>query len=642
VEKSLPLDREDTLKKAEKLLRQGRLDAAIAEYLRVVEDQPRDWNTANTLGDLYVRANQADKAVAQYARIADHFFQDGFYPKAAALYKKILKIVPEDEKSQLHLADISIRLGLMADAKSYLTAVATRRRARGDTHGANEMVVRLGTLDPADIEARLAGARVLAESGDAGGAAARFRDLYVDLLEKGRPADALKALREAVRGNPGDREGRALLAKAAVAEGDLEAARGYLDRQTAGQDPALLLALIDIDLRSGQLDEARQILPELFAIDRELRHSIVELAWALSESNPAAAFVCIDAAVDTSISASEFDDAASMLQEFVTRIPTHVPALLKLVEICVDGGLEASMYEAQAQLTDAYLSVSQPAEARVIAEDLVAREPWEGAHIERFRRALVMLGVPEPDTVIAERLSGQTPFIAKDHFSDPVREEPAQPPPPVVPAMPEPEPEPIAPLHAAPARPAHPPAPKRAKSKPRATEEIDLTSALGDLQGATSSPPPPAAAAPRESLDEVFKDIRKDASRKGAADQSAQHMKLARTYLEMGMLEEATAALKTAARSPRQRFEAGSLLARMYKEHGDIPQAIEWFERAAEAPAPTVEEGHTLLYDLGLTLEETGETARALAVFLELQADAGDYRDVPQRADRLARVQTGG
>jgi tetratricopeptide (TPR) repeat protein len=645
VEKSLPLDREDTLKKAEKLLRQGRLDAAIAEYLRVVEDQPRDWNTANTLGDLYVRANQADKAVAQFARIADHFFQDGFYPKAAALYKKILKIVPEDEPSQLHLADISVRLGLMADAKSYLTAVASRRRTRGDTRGANEMVVRLGAIDPTDIEARLAGARVLAESGDEGGAAGRFRDLYSDLLEKGRPAEALHALREAVRCNPGDREGRALLAKAAVAEGNLETARGYLDRETAGQDPALLLALVDIELRSGQLEQAREIVPQLFAIDRELRHSVVELAWALTESNPAAAFVCIDAAVDASLSASEFDDAASILQEFVTRIPAHVPALLKLVEICVDGGLEAAMYEAQAQLTDAYLSTSQAVEARVIAEDLVAREPWEAAHIERFRRALVMLRVPDPDTVIAERLSGQTPFTATDHFSDPVREEPPHPPPPVEPAAPEPGPEPIAPLRAAPDPVAHPPVPKpTAKSKPRGSVEIDLTSALGDLQGATSSPPPPqpTAAPPRENLDEVFKDLRKEASRKGAADQSAQHMKLARTYLEMGMLEEATAALKTAARSPRQRFEAGSLLARMYKEHGDIPQAIEWFERAAEAPAPTVEEGRALLYDLGLTLEETGETARALAVFLELQADAGDYRDVPQRADRLARVQTGG
>ncbi len=119
-------------------------------------------------------------------------------------------------------------------------------------------------------------------------------------------------------------------------------------------------------------------------------------------------------------------------------------------------------------------------------------------------------------------------------------------------------------------------------------------------------------------------------------------MKLARTYLEMGMLDEATAALKTAVKSPRQRFEAASMLGRMYKEHGDITQAIEWFERAAEAPAPTVDDGRALLYDLGLTLEESGETSRALAVFLELQADSGDYRDVAQRADRLARVQTGG
>jgi tetratricopeptide (TPR) repeat protein len=100
----VPIDREDTLKKAEKLLRQGKLDAAIAEYLRVVEDQPRDWATANTLGDLYVRGGQNDKAAAQYSRIAEHFSEEGFYQKAAALYKKLLKLNPEDEKTQVTLA----------------------------------------------------------------------------------------------------------------------------------------------------------------------------------------------------------------------------------------------------------------------------------------------------------------------------------------------------------------------------------------------------------------------------------------------------------------------------------------------------------------------------------------------------------
>jgi tetratricopeptide (TPR) repeat protein len=657
--KSLPLDREDTLKKAEKLLRQGRLDAAIVEYVRVVEDQPRDWNTANTLGDLYVRASQPEKAVAQYTRIADHFYKEGFYPKASALYKKILKIAPDDEASQLNLADIAARQGLLKDAKTYFGAVVTKRRARGDKRGANEIVVRLGALDPTDFEARLAAARVLEESGDAEGAAACFRDLHSDLHDKGRHAEALGALKEAVRLNPGDKQSRVILAKAAVEAKDYQGARGYLDRETAGEDPRLLGALAEIELRSGNFDQAREVLSQMLAIDREVRHSIAEFAWTLSGKIPEAAFVCVDVVVDVLLSVSKFDEAAAVLQEFVIRQPAHIPALLKLVEICVVGGLETAMYETQAQLTDAYLAASQAAEARVIAEDLVAREPWEAAHIERFRKALVMLRVPEPDAVIAERLSGQTPFMATDHFSDPVRvdEPPAAAETPIeevdeaaevvldiergslpdAPTLQPPRAAESAPIAAAPN------IPPSSKSKARPSFEIDLTSALGDLQGVA----PPPREQPASELDDVFTGLRKESARKASAgkasaDQSAQHMKLARTYLEMGLVDEAVASLKTAARSPRQRFEAGSLLGRLYKEQGDMAHAIEWFERAAEATAPTPEEAHALLYDLGVTLEEEGEFARALGVFLELQADAEDYRDVPERAERLARVQTGG
>jgi hypothetical protein len=87
---------------------------------------------------------------------------------------------------------------------------------------------------------------------------------------------------------------------------------------------------------------------------------------------------------------------------------------MRLVEICVDGGLEATMYAAQAQLADAYLAAGAASEARFIAEDLVAREPWDRANIERFRRSLVLLGEADPDQVIADRLSGQSPFQSTD------------------------------------------------------------------------------------------------------------------------------------------------------------------------------------------------------------------------------------
>jgi tetratricopeptide (TPR) repeat protein len=611
----LPIDRTQALKNAEKLLRQGKLDGAIAEYLRVIEDQPRDWNTRNALGDLYVRAGQADRAAAQYSQIAEHLTNEGFYPRAAALHKKILKIKPDDENVQLSLGELSARQGLLADAKGYFMAIANKRRARGDRAGADDMVLRLGTLDPGDFDARVMAAKTLAEGGNTIGAAMQYRSMHADLLEKGRTEEALAALREAVKYNPDDVEGRAELAKAAVASGDLEVAKSYLDRSVAGADPSMLLALLEIELRSGAPDSARELLKDLLNRDAALRPRIVDLAWTLAPASPPAAFVCIDVVVETELGASNYMDAAAILQEFATRVPGQIASLLRLVEICVDGGLEAIMYETQAQLADAYLAAGQGAEARVIAEDLVAREPWEHAHIDRFRRALVLLDVADPDTVIADRLAGQGPFVATDPFVAPE-------------SFGEPEP-PLLRAHDAKPPPPHGLEPEQ----PPVDEPPAPKPPVAEL---------PVVPQPPKSLESVFDEVRSEVSKQTGAEEAAEHLELARTYIDMGMREEAIAALQTAARVPMHRFEAASLLGRLFLGGDDLPHAIEWLERAAQAPAPSEPEGRELLYDLGCALDSSGETARALAVFLELQADAGDYRDVAARVDRLARVQTGG
>ena len=621
----MPIDREDTLKKAEKLVRQGKLDAAIAEYLRVVEDQPGDWTTANSLGDLYVRAGQPDLAAGQYARIAAHFMEEGFYPKASAIYKKLLKLTPGDESAQLNLAELSQKQGLLADAKAQLNAVEARRRSRGDRAGAAEILVRRAALDPADFDARTAGARMLAEMGRPEEAAAWFRSIHDDLLEKDRPQDALSALRESVELNPYDQEARATLAKVAVNAGDFEAARRFLDRETAGNDPALLMPLVEIEFKAGRPDAARELLPALLAGGRDQRQRVVELAWTLAGSDPDAAFVLVEAAADAAVAQSEFADGAAVLKEFVTRVPRQIPALLKLVEVCVDGGLEAAMYETQAELADAYLATGRPAEARLIAEDLVAREPWEQAHIDRFRRALIMLKVSDPDSLIAVRLSGQEPFTAKDVFAPTVssadesaltglNESIAVPqvsdlslPPPFTVGDPAAPGSGVEPASEA----LEPPATDQAEHVPDVLAEV--------------SPQPEPVPAPEP-----------------PKDQAAEHMALARTYLEMNMPDEAVAALRAASEAIRFRFEAASLLGRVHQQRGETPEAIEWFERAAEAPAPSPDEGHALLYDLGTLVEESGDTSRALAVFLELQSDAGPYRDVAERVERLARVETGG
>jgi len=524
-------NRADVLRKAEKLLRTGKLELAIEEYVRLVDEQPRDWNARHTLGDLYIRANRLHDAAAQYAPIADHFLADGSLPNAAVLYRKILTVVPGDPAATRGLDDIATRLGLASDLAS--------------------------------------------------------------------PAPSV-------------------------------------DLSIAADDPIIRLGRLETALRAGNLGSARRILDGLTTSDAVVRSRVLELGWTMSPVSPNAAYLCIESAVDDYLAAGNYIDAAAILEEFTTRVPGQIAALVKLVDICVDGGLEATMYETQARLADAYLELGQGAEAREMAEGLVAREPWEHAHIDRFRRALLLSNVPDPDAVIAERLSGKGPFVATDPFTRSVGEpeSPAQPSPPPE-RDPEPEEPPVeepapAPL---PRRDPEPDIPLRRRSEAPAPAEpegkdveIDLSDVLSELQGMASSEGPSAA----------------EMSRQADVQEAAEQLELARTYLDMGMADEAIAALTRAAKIPAHRFAAASLLGRIYMKKEDSARAVEWLERAAEAPAPSEDEGHELMFDLGATLEAAGEVSRALAVFMELQADAGDYRDVAERVDRLSRVQTGG
>ncbi len=187
-----------------------------------------------------------------------------------------------------------------------------------------------------------------------------------------------------------------------------------MSRENAGTNPALWLMVAEMALSDGNLAEGRAAVDQTLKLDASQREALVALGCRLAEKTPEAGYPCIDAVADAALAEKDYGAAAAALHEFVTRVRYHVIALMRLVDVCVDGGLEATMYEAQAQLADAYLEVGRGLEARIISEDLVAREPWNRANIERFRHALVMLGEKDPDGIIAERLSGESPFLATD------------------------------------------------------------------------------------------------------------------------------------------------------------------------------------------------------------------------------------
>jgi tetratricopeptide (TPR) repeat protein len=180
--------------------------------------------------------------------------------------------------------------------------------------------------------------------------------------------------------------------------------------------------------------------------------------------------------------------------------------------------------------------------------------------------------------------------------------------------------------------------------------EVDLSVELAGMKPQEALMPDPAPAEPEpeaaepasNDIDGIFAKMRTDASRRSTGDGAEQQLKRGLALRREGRVDESIEAFAIASRSPRHRFTASSLIARIYRERDQLSEAIEWFERAAQAPAATADDGYLLMYELADALEAAGEVSRALAVCMELQANAGEFRDVAERVDRLAKVQTDG
>ena len=671
----MAIDRDTTLKQADKLLKQGKLDAAIAEYVRLVEDQPQDWNTINALGDLYLRSGKNEKAIEQYIRVADHQFAEGFFQKSAALYKKALKLQPDHEHILMQLAEIGERQGKFVDAKQYLKQVAKQREGRGEQRAAAECILRLGSLSEADLESKIAAVKAAQQIGDGYRAVELLKEAAQLLDKQKKHGEALQLLAEAAEIDPFDSELRVRLAREFLAAGQTKRARAYLSFETAGDDVELLLALATLEFADGKEEDARVAMGRVLALAPDREPDISRLAESLLEkSRVDSAFACMDAITDAALLQGDVSRAATALQTFIDRTP-HISALAKLVEISLEAGLGDRLRQTQAQLVDAYLHASRGEEARILAEELVRSDPGNEAHAERLRRALTLAGASHVEQAVARVRSGTeetpaadalsldaldlgsaTPEITEtstlaqmDVFVYPDQETPD------LPDLP-PLDIPFEPLPAQASTPDPPILSDVEETVAVEVGEIDLSTALSGLLSASpvvsSSPvvsaspvvPTPAEdirieaeAAP--DIEDVFAQMRAKSARELQASAALAQYEEGVRFIEQGLDREAIEALESAARVPMMRFKAAARLGRLLIDRGDLNEGVEWLERAAEAPPPSPEEGYDLLYELAGALEAQGESARALAILMELDAEADGYRDVRTRIMYLSRAQ---
>ncbi|MBA2340189.1 MAG: tetratricopeptide repeat protein, partial [Pyrinomonadaceae bacterium] len=126
----MAFDKSKAIRAAEKHIAQGKIPAAIGEYRRIVEDDPDDFAALNTLGDLYARTGKKTEAAQSFTGVAEHYRAQGFALKAIAMFKKILRLNPDDTEVAAKLAALYEGQGLAVEARAqYLSIIDAYTRA---------------------------------------------------------------------------------------------------------------------------------------------------------------------------------------------------------------------------------------------------------------------------------------------------------------------------------------------------------------------------------------------------------------------------------------------------------------------------------------------------------------------------------
>ncbi|HEX9076821.1 MAG TPA: tetratricopeptide repeat protein [Anaerolineae bacterium] len=177
-------DVSDRSKLIDILTQQGRMDAAIEEYLE--------------LGESHARAGQLDKAAEKFGegvrlaarsgitnstsinlrhRLAETWTGKGNWRNALAVYQEIRQSLPDDERALVHVVDLEFRMGQTAAAQKDLEDLLTRYRTSNEPRKAISLLEGLVQSHPNESSTR-----------------ARLAQSYLAAGEKDKAISALDAL----------------------------------------------------------------------------------------------------------------------------------------------------------------------------------------------------------------------------------------------------------------------------------------------------------------------------------------------------------------------------------------------------------------------------------------------------------------
>jgi len=411
-------NKQKVLSAAEKFVQQGKLPNAITEYEKVLKADPKDLTVANTVGDLYARLGENDKAVDCFKSVGDAYATQGFTVKAIAMYKKLSKIKPSLE-CVLRLAELYTQQGLFNDARAQYLQVAEEFLKAGELEQAVRIFQKTLEMDPENVPMRTRLAEVYVRLGKKTEAWQIFAAAAESLRNKGQLEAAEGVLQRMLTLDPGNSHALLMRGKTAIDSGDAAGAIDFLEKVAdLDSNPEGSRGLFQAYLQTGRLSEAGTLAAKLLSVHNDAApiHSYADALVAAGQFEEA--LKIYNDHSDRLFSADE-GRVLENLHSIIGHVRENPAALETLLALFQKAGENTHLTEIYELLAHAYVQSGDLEKARDYYLKLTQLEPQNHLHAQNYQQVLAKLGgtsasrliTAEEGAVLVEELEATAPFI---------------------------------------------------------------------------------------------------------------------------------------------------------------------------------------------------------------------------------------
>ena len=417
-------NKQKVLASAEKYVQQGKLQNAISEYEKVLKNDAKDLTVTNTVGDLYSRLGETDKATVCFKTVGDAYASQGFTVKAIAMYKKICKLQPSLE-SLLKLAELYSQQGLFNDARAQYLQVAEEFLKAGELENAVRIFQKILEMDPENSTMRVKLAEVYIRLGKKTEAWQIFSAAAESLRAKGSLSGAEEVLQRMLTLDPGNTYALLMQGKNMIESGDAAGAVAILQKVAdIDSNPDGLRDLLKAYLQAGQLSEAGTVASKLLTVHNDL-NAISSFVDALMQAGQYETALQVFDQHAERLLAENSDKVLDSLHTIIGHVRDNPDSLQKLLDLFQKAGENTHVSEVIELLAHASVQSGDLPRARDLYQKLATVEPQNPLHMQNYQQVVSQLGgtsgskmiTPEEAVVLIDDLEATAPSVHQ-HYSD--------------------------------------------------------------------------------------------------------------------------------------------------------------------------------------------------------------------------------